>query len=220
MAGQTKKNMMQSDEMFEANPVASKEELAAWRNELDESRKAKSSRSKAVNVTEETEDSDYHVRAGRIGGETTKQRHRDSNFYKQIGALGGSTTMARHGQEYDERRKKGGLTTRERYGEDYYHNIAAKAARTKQDATRLRNDAIKALLAEGFKIPTIIKLTLKDLEEEPRLQRLRESGPLAQYLEERAITEAESDYLFVSQSGKPLSLANTYTVMERHKPQE
>src|SRR5437016_9717254 len=56
-----------------------------------------------------TDEDDYHVRAGRIGGETTKQRHRDSNFYKQIGALGGTTTMARHGQDYSERRKKGGL---------------------------------------------------------------------------------------------------------------
>src|SRR5437016_3709414 len=29
-------------------------------------------------------EADYHVRAGRIGGQTTKQRHRDSNFYKEI----------------------------------------------------------------------------------------------------------------------------------------
>src|SRR5918912_277697 len=49
---------------------------------------------------DESVDGDYHVRAGRMGGETTKQRHRDSNFYKQIGSLGGATTMARHGQEY------------------------------------------------------------------------------------------------------------------------
>lgn len=166
------------------------------------------------------DETDYHVRAGRIGGETTKERHRDTNFYKQIGSLGGATTMARHGQEYDERRKKGGLTTRERYGEEYYHNIAAKAARTKQDATRLRNEAIKALLAEGFKIPTIIKLTMKHLEEDPRLQRLRQVGPLAEYLQDRATDPTTDEHLFVSQSGKPLSLANTYTVMERHKSVE
>ena len=171
----------------------------------------------ADNINEEEDD--YHVRAGRIGGETTKQRHRDSNFYKQIGALGGTTTMARHGQEYNERRKKGGLTTRERYGEEYYQAIAAKAARTKQDATRLRNDAIKALMGAGFKIPTIIKLTLKDLEENPRLQSLmvEPGSPLQEYVQDRLETEADATLLFVSQSGKPLSLANTYTVMERHK---
>ena len=164
------------------------------------------------------DETDYHVRAGRIGGETTKQRHRDSNFYKQIGSLGGATTMARHGQEYSERRKKGGLTTRERYGEEYYQAIAAKAARTKQDATRLRNEAIKALMAAGFKIPTIIKLTVEDIEENSRLQALLgESTPLQEYIQNRLETESDVNLLFISQSGKPLSLANTYTVMERHK---
>ncbi len=163
---------------------------------------------------------DYHVRAGKIGGETTKQRHRDSNFYKQIGSLGGATTMARHGQEYDERRRKGGQTTRERYGEEYYQTIAAKAARTKQDATRLRNDAIKYLMSEGIKIPTIIKLTRKELLDNPRFLRLCQSGPLAEYLQDRQMSSDDAELLFVSQSGKPLSLANTYTVMERHKPQD
>ncbi len=159
---------------------------------------------------------DYHVRAGRIGGQTTKQRHRDSNFYREIGARGGSSTMARHSDEYDERRKKGGETTRERYGEEYYHSIAEKAARVKQDATRLRNDAIKALLGEGWKIPTIIKLTLQDLQTEPRLQKHLQVGPVSDYLKTRLGT-SENEVLFVSQSGKPLSLANTYTVMERHR---
>lgn len=176
--------------------------------------------SQALNLElTESDEADYHVRAGRIGGETTKQRHRDSNFYKQIGSLGGATTMARHGQDYSERRKKGGLTTRERYGEEYYQAIAAKAARTKQDATRLRNDAIKALMAAGFKIPTIIKLTVKDLEENPRLQKLmaEPEGSLRNYVEDRLEAEGADKLLFVSQSGKPLSLANTYTVMERHK---
>jgi len=168
--------------------------------------------------TDSDDEADYHVRAGRIGGETTKQRHRDSNFYKQIGSLGGTTTMARHGQDYSERRKKGGLTTRERYGEEYYQAIAAKAARTKQDATRLRNEAIKILMGAGFKIPTIIKLTVKDLDENPRLQSLvAGSSPLQEYVQNRLETESEGDLLFISQSGKPLSLANTYTVMERHK---
>ncbi len=157
----------------------------------------------------------YHVRAGRIGGQATKERHLDTDFYKQIGAKGGSTTMSRHGDEYDERRKKGGETTRERYGEEYYQQIAAKAAKVKQEATHLRNDAIKVLLAEGIKIPTIIKLTLNDLQTNPRLQKLLKSGPVAEYLKERPDTD--NNLLFLSQSGKPLSLANTYTVMERHK---
>ncbi|NWJ94977.1 MAG: hypothetical protein HXX20_04265 [Chloroflexi bacterium] len=163
-------------------------------------------------------EADYHVRAGRIGGQTTKQRHRDSNFYKEIGARGGTTTMARHGADYSERRKKGGDTTLERYGEEYYHTIAAKAARTKQDATRLRNSAIKVLMMQGFKIPTIIKLTLEDLKSDPRLQPLTQTGPLAEYLEQRP--DAENQSLFLSQSGKPLSLANTYTIMERHQSAE
>lgn len=162
-----------------------------------------------------TDSPDYHVRAGRIGGQTTKQRHRDSNFYKEIGSKGGATTMARHGEEYDERRKKGGETTRERYGDEYYHEIAAKAARVKQEATKLRNDAIKALLDHGLKIPTIIKLKTHDLEHDPLLQKHLTEGPVAEYLKEREISESE--LVFVSQSGKPLSLANTYTIMERHK---
>jgi hypothetical protein len=168
-----------------------------------------------VAYSEENE-ADYHVRAGRIGGQTTKQRHRDTNFYKEIGSRGGTTTMSRHGAEYNERRKKGGETTRERYGDEYYHNIAAKAARTKQDATRLRNEAIKTLMLEGYKIPTIIKLTLEDAEKDPKIQPLLKKGPLAEYLAERP--QSENPQLFLSQSGKPLSLANTYTVMERHRP--
>ena len=159
----------------------------------------------------QTADEDYHVHAGRLGGETTKQRHRDSDFYRQIGAMGGATTMARYGDQYEELRRRGGQTTRERYGDEYYHTIAAKAARVKQDATRLRNEAILALLNDGWKIPTIIKLTLADL---PRLDKYM-SGSLRRYLDERPQTDSEA--LFVSQSGKPLSLANTYTVMERHK---
>jgi hypothetical protein len=61
---------------------------------------------------------------------------------------------------------------------------------------------------------------MKDLHENPRLQRLAQSGALAEYLLERGESSSETELIFVSQSGKPLSLANTYTVMERHKPQE
>jgi hypothetical protein len=170
-----------------------------------------------VSSEEGAETLDYHVRAGRIGGQTTKQRHRDSNFYREIGARGGTSTMARHAQEYEERRKKGGETTRERYGEEYYHSIAEKAAKVKQDATRLRNDAIKTLLGDGLKIPTIIKLTMQDLHNDTRLQKHIESGPVAEYLKVRLEEDSTSQILFLSQSGKPLSLANTYTIMERHK---
>jgi uncharacterized protein len=176
--------------------------------EKEETTKPKTKRAKKSEL-------DYHVKAGRIGGQTTKQRHRDSNFYKEIGSKGGATTMARHSEEYDERRKKGGETTRERYGEEYYHEIAAKAARVKQEATRLRNDAIKALMEAGLKIPTIIKLKPQDLERDPELSGLLTTGPVADYLKERA---PDTELLFTSQSGKPLSLANTYTIMERHRP--
>jgi general stress protein YciG len=162
-----------------------------------------------------TNNDNYHVRAGRKGGQSTKRRFQDSEFYREIGSKGGSVTMSRHSEEYRERRKKGGETTRERYGDEYYHEIAAKAARSKQENTLLRNEAIKVLLAEGFKIPTIIKLTTRDLESDLRLKKHLESGPLADYLKEKPATD--NDYLFVSQSGKQLSLANTYTVMSRHK---
>jgi len=157
----------------------------------------------------------YHVRAGRIGGQTTKKRHHSSNFFKEIGSKGGSSTMHRHGEIFQELRKKGGNTTRERYGEQYYQEIAAKAARVKQGATQLRNEAIKAFLAEGIKIPTIIKLTLNELSCNPRYRKFLLEGPVAQYLQKRPAVD--NQFLFVSQSGKPLSLANTYTVMSRHK---
>jgi general stress protein YciG len=182
--------------------------------ETDETAKNDNSNLKTRRSRKSAEKPDYHVRAGRIGGQTTKQRHRDSNFYKEIGAKGGATTMARHSEEYEERRKKGGETTRARYGEEYYHEIAAKAARTKQEATKVRNDAIKALLDEGLKIPTIIKMKLEDLQQS-HLQKFLQDGPVAEYLRER--TNSDTDLLFVSQTGKPLSLANTYTIMERHR---
>jgi hypothetical protein len=177
---------------------------------FDETQKKEKSKTRAK------KGDNYHVRAGRIGGQTTKERHLNSDFYREIGAKGGSTTMALHGEEYQERRKKGGVTTRERYGEQYYHEIAAKAARAKQENTQGRNEAIKVLLSEGYKIPTIIKMTLADLQADPHLQKHLAQGPIADYIRERPDTD--NDFLFVSQSGKPLSLANTYTVMSRHKP--
>jgi hypothetical protein len=205
--------MTNTNEIEITNPTAPKMMSALdFLDELEkgENTKTKTKRAKKAEI-------DYHVKAGRIGGQTTKQRHRDSNFYKEIGSKGGATTMARHGEEYEERRKKGGETTRERYGEEYYHEIAAKAARVKQEATRLRNDAIKALMESGLKIPTIIKLKLHDLEHNPDLRMHLEDGPVAEYLKKRD-SSTDNDLLFVSQSGKPLSLANTYTIMERHRP--
>ena len=42
---------------------------------------------------------------------------------------------------------------------------------------------------------------------------------LGTYLEDER-PETDSEYLFVSQSGRPLSLANTYTVMKRYHTQD
>jgi hypothetical protein len=216
MASRSNDPVIQFGDANYADFLGSPEEIQTTNNKTTNNKELNQALDLEISGSDEA---DYHVRAGRIGGETTKQRHRDSNFYKQIGSLGGATTMARHGQDYSERRKKGGLTTRERYGEEYYQAIAAKAARTKQDATRLRNDAIKALMAAGLKIPTIIPLTLADLAENPRLQKLmaEPGSPLRSYVEDRQEADGDVQLLFLSQSGKPLSLANTYTVMERHK---
>lgn len=153
--------------------------------------------------------SERHHRAGKLGGETTKQRYGESGFYRDIGARGGTSTMQRHGGEYEEYRRRGGQRTKALYGAEHYHTIASKSAKSKQARIRLRNEAMAALLADGWKIPTLIKLTIDDL---PRLQRYLD-GPLGAYLAQRP--EGLNRELFVSQSGKPLSLANTYTVIHR-----
>jgi hypothetical protein len=125
--------------------------------------------------------------------------------------LGGTTTMSLHGQEFTEHRRRGGEHTKERYGVEHYQRIGAKSARCKQERIRLRNEAMQAMLDDGWKIPTIIKLTWDDL---PRLEKYMENG-LGTYLEDER-PETDSECLFVSQLGRPLSLANTYTVMKRY----
>jgi len=158
---------------------------------------------------------DHRSRAGKLGGATTKRRYGDDDFYARIGSLGGITTMRLHSQEFTEHRRRGGECTKERYGVEHYQCIGAKSARCKQEQIRLRNTAMQAMLDDGWKIPTIIKLTWDDL---PRLEKYMENG-LGTYLEdERA--ETENEYLFVSQSGRPLSLANTYTVMKRYRAED
>jgi hypothetical protein len=154
---------------------------------------------------------DHRSGAGRLGGATTKRRYGDDGFYARIGSLGGTTTMRLHGQEFTEHRRRGGERTKERHGVEHYQRIGTQSARCKQERIRLRNEAMQAMLDDGWKIPTIIKLTWGDL---PRLEKYMENG-LGTYLEdERPATDSE--YLFVSQSGRPLSLANTYTVMKRY----
>ena len=98
---------------------------------------------------------------------------------------------------------------------EHYQRIGTKSARCKQEQIRLRNQSMQSMLDDGWKIPTIIKLTWDDL---PRLEKYMENG-LGTYLEDER-PETYSEYLFVSQSGRPLSLANTYTVMKRYHPKD
>ena len=158
---------------------------------------------------------EYHAEAGRLGGLTTKRNQGGPDFYRRIGSLGGKATMERHGHRYDELRRKGGETTKALHGLQHHQRIAAKSAAIKQARIRSRNEVIAALMADGWKIPTIIKLTLDDL---PKLQD-RYGELLQRYLSERP--QSDSNLLFLSQSGKPLTLANTYHVMERfHRQQQ
>jgi hypothetical protein len=157
-------------------------------------------------------ESDHRSKAGKFGGATTKRRYGDNGFYARIGSLGGTTTMRLHGQDFTEHRCRGGGRTKERYGLEHYRRIGTKSARCKQKRIRLRNEAVQAMLDDGWKIPTIIRLTWDDL---PRLEKYMENG-LGTYLENER-PETDSEYLFVSQSGKPLSLANTYTVMKCYR---
>ena len=158
---------------------------------------------------------DHRSRAGKLGGATTKRRYGDDGFYARIGSLGGATTMRSHSQEFTEHRCRGGECTKERYGVEHYQRIGTKSARYKQEQIRLRNKSMQAMLDDGWKIPTIIKLTWDDL---PKLEKYMENG-LGTYLESER-PETDSECLFVSQSGRPLSLANTYTVMKRYHPED
>ncbi|MBN1657437.1 MAG: hypothetical protein JXA93_03495 [Anaerolineae bacterium] len=156
----------------------------------------------------------HYKRAGKRGGETTKSRH-GHGFYRRIGALGGRRTMELHGDEYDEVRQRAGESTRDKYGREHYHDLAARSAQKRRASNRLRDQSIQNMLDDGWKIPTIIGLTWEDL---PRLDKYLQNG-LGEYLaQERPSTDAE--HLFVSRSGKPLGLANTYAVMKRFRERQ
>ena len=156
--------------------------------------------------------SSHHRRAGRKGGRTTKARHGNEGHYQRIGALGGQRTMELHGDRYEKIRQRAGQTTWDRYGLDHYRELAARSAKRRQALNELRDHAIQHLIEDGWKIPTIINLTWEDL---PNLGRYLGNG-LGEYLEEER-PDTDSDHLFVSRSGKPLGLANTYAVMKRYR---
>ncbi len=152
-----------------------------------------------------------HRKAGQRGGEVTRERY-GAEHYQDIGARGGRTTMERHADEFGEYRKRGGETTRRRYGKKHYRTLARASAVTRQAATACRDAVIACLLDDGWKIPTIIRLTLDDL---PRLGKYLSLG-LKDYLDQER-PETQSRNLFVSKSGRPLTLANTYNVMKRRR---
>ncbi len=145
--------------------------------------------------------------AGQLGGTSTRQKY-GVEHYQAIGSLGGQTTMERHADEYAAHRQLGGQTTKRRYGRQHFKELARKSAETRQAATSKRDTVIVEMLADGWKIPTIIQLTFDDL---PDLKKYLRNG-LGKYLKSER-PESDSPYLFVSKSGKPLTLANTYKVI-------
>ncbi len=148
-------------------------------------------------------------RAGRLGGHATRKKY-GLKHYRTIGSLGGRATMARHAGEYAAYRRRGGQTTRRRYGRSHFRELARRSAARRQAATEQRDAVIQEMLADGWKIPTIIQLTFDDL---PELKKYQRNG-LGTYLKsERPNTD--SPHLFVSKSGRPLTLANTYKVIQR-----
>lgn len=157
----------------------------------------------------------HHKRAGRKGGETTKARHARRGHFRKIGARGGRRTMELHADRYDQIRRRAGTSTRDRYGSEHYQQIAARSAQTRQAQNALRDHAIQHMLEDGWKIPTVINLTWEDL---PRLGKYLSNG-LGEYLDEER-PDSDCDHLFVSRSGKPLGLANTYAVMKRYQERQ
>jgi general stress protein YciG len=145
--------------------------------------------------------------AGRQGGTATLANHGVDHF-RAIGALGGQTTMQRHADEFAEVWQRGGLTTKRRYGRKHYRELAQRSAEVRQAATSQRDLVIREMLDDGWKIPTIIQLTLADV---PKLKKYLSNG-LGHYLSDER-PETDSSALFVSKTGRPLTLANTYKVM-------
>ena len=146
-------------------------------------------------------------RAGRLGGMATREKY-GVKHYRAIGSRGGLATMKRHADEYAAHRQLGGQTTRRRYGRQHFQALAHRSAETRQAATSKRDTVIVEMLADGWKIPTIIQLTFDDL---PDLKKYLRNG-LGKYLKTER-PESDSPHLFVSKSGKPLTLANTYKVI-------
>ncbi len=146
-------------------------------------------------------------RAGQLGGAATCAKY-GVEHYQAIGSLGGQATMERHADEFAAHRRLGGQTTKRRYGRRHFKELARKSAATRQAETSKRDTVIVEMLADGWKIPTIIQLTFADL---PDLKKYLRNG-LGKYLKSERPASA-SPNLFVSKSGKPLTLANTYKVM-------
>ncbi|HJW82965.1 MAG TPA: hypothetical protein VJ754_01550 [Anaerolineae bacterium] len=119
--------------------------------------------------------------------------------------------MSRHAAEYPAYRRRGGQATKRRYGRAHFRELARRSAQARQTATSKRDAVIRDMLADGWKIPTIIQLTFDDL---PELKKYLRNG-LGTYLTSER-PAADSAYLFVSKTGRPLTLANTYKVI-RHK---
>ena len=86
--------------------------------------------------------------------------------------------------------------------------MAQRSAEVRQAATSKRDLVIQEMLDDGWKIPTIIQLTLDDV---PKLKKYLRNG-LGHYLKDER-PDTESSALFVSKTGRPLTLANTYKVM-------
>jgi hypothetical protein len=154
----------------------------------------------------------HHRRAGKLGGEATKARHGGDGYYQRIGSLGGQRTMALHAKRYEKIRRRAGSSTKIRHGPDHYRKLAARSASKRQRQNKLRDQAIQNMLDDGWKIPTIIGLTWEDL---PEVNEYLANG-LGRYLHQER-PDTDSDCLFVSRSGKPLGLANTYAVMKRYR---
>ncbi len=146
-------------------------------------------------------------RAGRLGGTSTREKHGLAH-YQAIGSRGGRATMKLHGADYAAHRRRGGQTTKRRYGCRYFKELARKSAETRQAATAQRDTVMLEMLADGWKIPTLIQLTFDDL---PDLKKYLRNGLGAYLKSERPATD--SPYLFVSKTGNPLTLANTYKVI-------
>jgi general stress protein YciG len=152
--------------------------------------------------------SNLKQKAGQLGGASTRAKY-GVDFYREIGSRGGQATMQRHADDYAEVWQRGGLTTKRRYGREHYRELAKRSAEVRQAATSKRDFVIQEMIDDGWKIPTIIQLTMDDL---PQLKKYLRNG-LGHYLDdERPSTKSKT--LFVSKSGKPLTLANTYKVMK------